>query len=272
MSMPSSAVTNATNTNITVNLVDSDGKLYLVDDYPIEQVSHHYWLENSIEIATLYVNNEEIIRTTSDPLAPEYGNTILGSSNPYDVHDLFANRLNQISSGSGSGSNSVSSFTSTSHSSGGFRSDATITRSADTNPYFANDVYGSTFKLTNIGTANGFVILTNIGINFNIATLPVGMGGFTLYLYSSAPSTIPDNAAFSILTTDLPKLLTPEGVYLGTAKLAIGGGLVVLDAPQINRQIPLIEPSVFGRLVTLQGFTPDNNSETATISSLFLGV
>lgn len=154
---------------------------------------------------------------------------------------------------------------------GGYRAAATIQRSADVNPYFANDVYGSTFELLNVGAANGFSMLINFGIIFNITTLPVGMGGFALYLYSSEPSTIPDNAAFSIPPADLPKLLTPEGIYLSVAKLAVGGGLVVLDASQINRLVPSTGTSLFGRLVTQGGFTPANASETATISSLFLG-
>ncbi|MFM8005487.1 MAG: hypothetical protein ACKO86_11215, partial [Dolichospermum sp.] len=62
-----------------------------------------------------------------------------------------------------------------------YLSTATITRSANTIAYTANDVYGNgssgnAFELTNIGSSGGFVFLSSLDIIFNITALPSGMG------------------------------------------------------------------------------------------------
>lgn len=137
--------------------------------------------------------------------------------------------------------------------------------------YAANDVYGSTFQLSGIGIP-GFAMVTNVSLMFNITTLPVGMGAFLLFLYKNNPILLADNDAFSISVADKTNLLTPTGIYLGIAKTAIGGGLVVLEAPEINRQIELVGTSVWGRLVTINNFTPANPSETVDIIVQTVGI
>jgi hypothetical protein len=160
-----------------------------------------------------------------------------------------------------------------------YQSVATIQRAANTTPYIANDVYGAAFELPNFAPAGGHVFLSNVRITFNISALPSGMAGFLLYLYSvTPPSAVADNGAFSLPAGDrFPVCLTPEGIDLGTASLALGGGSVVLDASKsnnINIQLKTAtgSTSVWGYLVTRAGFTPAANSETATIVIHCLGV
>ena len=146
-------------------------------------------------------------------------------------------------------------------------STATITRAANTTPYIANDVYGSVFEITNIGSSGGFVFLSSIDVIFNLTALPSGMGGFAVYLYSSSPpSAITDNNPFSIASGDRASIMTPNGVSL-TASLARGGGSVVAESLNINQLFKLAtgSTSLWGYLVTLGAFTPAANSETATI-------
>jgi len=162
----------------------------------------------------------------------------------------------------------------------GYRAAATIQRAADVNPYFANDVYGAPFELTNAGSSGGFIILNGVRIILNISTLPAAMSGFVLYLYSiSPPSNVADNGAFSVPAGDrgvaaTPILLTPLGIDMGTAQLAVGGGSVVLATTNINEEFKLAtgSTSLFGYLVTRAAFTPAAPSETATIALLSFGV
>jgi len=160
-------------------------------------------------------------------------------------------------------------------SNGGYRAAPTIQRAANANPYFANDVYGAPFELTNIGLSGGFILLSGVRIIFNIAALPVGMAGFTLFLYTvTPPSAFTDKEAFNVPVGDRASLITPIGIDLGSALLGLGGGTVVLNAPNINEQFKLADgsTSLFGYLVTRGAFTPAAESETASLIALSLGV
>jgi hypothetical protein len=144
---------------------------------------------------------------------------------------------------------------------------ATITRAANTTAYTANDVYGSVFQLTNIGSSGGFIFLNSLDIVFNITSVPAGMIAFAIYLYSSSPpSAITDNNPFNIASGDRASIISLNGFVL-TSSLARGGGSVVAESVDINRLIKLAsgQTSLWGYLVTLNAFTPAANSETATI-------
>ena len=157
----------------------------------------------------------------------------------------------------------------------GFRSNPTISRAANVTPYSDNDVYGSAFELNDVGHAGGFVVLTGVRIIFNLSVLPVGMRGFVLFLYTAMPpSSVADNGAFSIPAIDRSSLITPIGIDLGSATLGLGGGTVVLDASDINRELKLAagSTSLFGYLVTRSAFTPAVNSETASLIAVTVGV
>lgn len=147
----------------------------------------------------------------------------------------------------------------------GFASTATVSRAANTTPYIANDVYGGLITLTNFAPTNGDFILTGVQITFNISSLPVGMGGFLLYLFSATPSTINDNEAFSLSVGDLSLLLAE--VNLGYANLVPGGGVVRIQADNLNLHRRTTGSTVYGRLVTQSSLTPAGASETFKIET-----
>lgn len=172
---------------------------------------------------------------------------------------MFLSKLAESSSNSSSGGGST-----------GYKSTATITRAANTTPYIAGDVYGGLFELPNFAAAGGHVFLNSVRIIFNISSLPVGMAGFDLYLYNAVPTSLSDNAAWSLPAGDRDKVLTPKGIYLDIATLATGGGSVVLSADNLGLQLQTApgQTSVWGYLPTKSGFTPAANSETATITTM----
>lgn len=149
-----------------------------------------------------------------------------------------------------------------------YLSTATITRAANTTAYTANDVYGTVFELTNIGASGGFIFISSIDIIFNITSLPSGMSGFAVYLYSSTPpSAITDNLPYSLNSGDRAAIMTLNGFNLTALLARGGGGSVVAEALNINQLFKLANnsTSIWGYLVTLNAFTPAANSETATI-------
>ncbi|MFM5925729.1 MAG: hypothetical protein ACKO9U_02485 [Dolichospermum sp.] len=153
-----------------------------------------------------------------------------------------------------------------------YLSTATITRSANTTAYTANDVYGNgsggnAFELTNIGPSGGFVFLNSLDIIFNITALPSGMGAFAVYLFNAPPpSAITDNLPYSLSSGDRASIVTFNGFSLN-ASLARGGGSVVAEISNINQLFKLAtgSTSLWGYVVTLAAFTPAATSETATI-------
>lgn len=149
-----------------------------------------------------------------------------------------------------------------------FEFTATITRPADITAYTANDVYGGVIELTSsvTPTAGQWLLITDIEIIFNLTTLPSGMSGFRLYPYGVTPlSAVPDNGAFSLPSGDRSAIILPNGISIGSAALARGGGSVVCQANNINVAVKLTGTSLFSYLVTIGAFTPTAVSETATV-------
>lgn len=151
----------------------------------------------------------------------------------------------------------------------GYISTATITRAANTTAYAANDVYGSAFEIANIGASGGYIFLQNFDLMFNITAVPSGMSAFSLYLFSvSPPSAITDNLPYSLSNADKPSIITKLGIDFAVS-LARGGGTVVGERLELNREIKLANgsTSLWGYLVTLSAFTPAANSETVTFTA-----
>ena len=147
----------------------------------------------------------------------------------------------------------------------GYSSRVSFNRPADTSAYTAGDVIGTATGSTaalifaNAGPAGGGeVIITTAKLEIDIASIPSGMTGFMLYLYSvTPPSALGDNAAFDIPSGDRASFLQP--VNLG-APLDLGSTLIVVTA-QINQQITVASGgSLFGYLVTIGGYTPAASS------------
>lgn len=262
--LPSGAATSANQTTANTALSSIDGKLPALSNgkIPVEVGSLNVSVNNaSLEIAN-DVGNPVPISAVSLPLPSgaatsvnqTTANTTLSSIDG-KIPTLVNGRLpvDVPSSGSAQGL--------------AYLSTATITRAANTTPYIANDVYGSVFELTNIGSSGGYIFLSSIDIIFNLTALPGGMGGFAVYLYSSSPpSVITDNNPFSIASGDRASIMTLNGLSL-TASLARGGGSVVAESLNINQLFKLANnsTSLWGYLVTLGAFNPAANSETATI-------
>lgn len=138
---------------------------------------------------------------------------------------------------------------------------ANTTRPADTTAYTAGDVYGGLQTFQTLGIANSSVIITSLSLRLNVTSLPSGMTGFRLHLYSSAPTTLNDNDVWSLSVGDRTKY---EGFIDLATPTATGNSILYSQNDNINKQIKLSTASVFGYLVTLGGFTPAA-STTSTI-------
>ena len=137
-------------------------------------------------------------------------------------------------------------------------SSATVTRPNDTTAYNAGDVVG-TNPATNIEFTNAMPVSGEhyyiVGLKIKIvkSSIPAGMTSFTLHLFSSAPTAIADNTAWTLLAVDADK-------YLGSITITPEDKGEVLvkweDGVNMKRKLPSGASSVFGQLVTDAGWTP----------------
>jgi len=135
-----------------------------------------------------------------------------------------------------------------------------VTRTADTNAYAANDVLGpatgSTAAITfpNMGpSGGGEVIITSAIFERDAAAIISGETSYVLHLYNvTPPSALGDNAAFDLPSGDRASYLS--SINLGTP-VDLGSTLYVA-ADGINKQITLASGSLFGYLVTVGAYTP----------------
>ena len=138
-------------------------------------------------------------------------------------------------------------------------SSATITRPDNTTAYTAGDVFGES-PATNIEFANilpteaGHFYITDAKIEVVLSAVPANMSTFTLHLYSSAPTAIADNSAWTLLAADGAKYLgsiefdTPTD--LGTTLIDWQGSV------NIKRKLASSSTSIYGQLVTAGNYTP----------------
>jgi hypothetical protein len=135
------------------------------------------------------------------------------------------------------------------------------TRPADTIAYTAGDVYAGLQTFQTIGISNSSIIVTSVSIRLNVTSVPSGMAGFRLHLYSAVPSVLADNAVWSLTTGD-------RAIYEGFIDLAtpsaIGSSIIYSQNDFINKQIKLATSSLYGYLVTNGAYTPAS-ATTSTI-------
>lgn len=133
-----------------------------------------------------------------------------------------------------------------------------LTRTADTNAYAANDVIGaatgSTAALTfPIGAGAGEVMITSAALETDAAAVISGEAGYRLHLYNvTPPSALGDNVAWDLPSGD-------RALYLGFIDLGQPvdlGSTCYVEVNGINKQITLAGANAFGYLVTLGAFTP----------------
>lgn len=289
--MPKIAVINSNNTSFTV----TDG--LFKQSYPLVDSSTN--LVNNVDGSqTLYLLwGDEVVVVVENTLNSSFaGNSIFGATTPLTAQTAAQTAIGAAGSGGGGGGGTTTTPADIATGinqavdidtlllaianidskipKGGYESKVTVTRPANTTAYIANSVYGNVFELTNIGAAGGHIILSGVRIFFTRPTLPAGMAGFVLFLYSGVPPTVvADGGAFSIPTADQATLLTPKGIDLENAEVAIGGGSVVVQVDNKNVQLKLANgvTSLWGQLVTRSAFTP-TAGEIAKITAIALGV
>lgn len=140
-----------------------------------------------------------------------------------------------------------------------FSAAVTLTRTADTNVYAANDVIGaatgSTAALTfaSMGVSAGRIMITSASLEVDAASIIAGETSYLLHLYNiTPPSALGDNAAFDLPSGD-------RASYLGFVNLGAPadlGATLYIESNIINKQIKLAGTSVFGYLVTVGTYTP----------------
>lgn len=140
-------------------------------------------------------------------------------------------------------------------------SSSNTTRPANTTGYTAGDVYGGLQTFSAIGMSNSSVVVTSVSLRLDITAIPSGMIGFRLHLYSAAPTTLADNAVWSLTNGD-------RSIYEGFVDIAIpaaiGSSILYSQNDYINKQIKLSTSTLYGYLVTLGAYTPAS-ATTSTI-------
>lgn len=141
----------------------------------------------------------------------------------------------------------------------GYSAAVTLTRTADTNAYTANDVVGAatgaTAALTfaSMGPSGGEIMITSVALEIDAAALIGSEAIYTLHLYSiTPPSALGDNAAFDLPSGD-------RASYLGAISLGTPvdlGATLYIASDSVNKQVKLAGTSLFGYLVTAAAYTP----------------
>lgn len=140
-----------------------------------------------------------------------------------------------------------------------YRTSATITRPSNTTAYTAGDVVGDTggsaiITLTSAGPSGGFVLIQSASLVFSDNTVPGGMGGFRVHLYSAAPTAIADNAVFDLVSGE-------RANYMGYIDLPapqdLGSTLYSqVDYPGRLVKLAAASTSMFAEIETRGGYTP----------------
>jgi hypothetical protein len=145
------------------------------------------------------------------------------------------------------------------------RTDATLTRPADTTAYTAGDVIGGASAIatfTDAGPVGGHVLITRASLLIDNGTIQSGMGVMRLHLYDAAPTAIADNAAFDIPSGDRTKYLgyidigTP--VDMGSTCFVETSG----ESTTVPKQVKLAAGSttLYGLLETRSAYTPTSGT------------
>ncbi len=137
-----------------------------------------------------------------------------------------------------------------------------VTRTADTNAYTANDVLGTgtgsagaSLTFANIGpSAGGEVLITTAKLEYDVTAIPSGMTSFRLYLYNlTPPSALGDNAAFDLPSGDRASFAG----YVDLGSPVDLGSTLYVETSGINKQVKVPSGgSLYGYLVTNGAYTP----------------
>lgn len=141
--------------------------------------------------------------------------------------------------------------------------DVTITRPSNTTQYAVNDAVGDTggsaiFEFTGLGAANALFMITDASFKFAIASVPGDMtAGFAFEIYSSSPTAIADNAAYTLSNADSLKNEMTIDLPLPELK----GASVLTRTNKINTMVKLSATgSLFMIPRTKSAYTPASAS------------
>lgn len=145
-------------------------------------------------------------------------------------------------------------------SSTGYGPAVTLTRTADTNAYAANDVLGaatgSTAALTfTAGAGAGEYLITSASLEIDASAVISSETSYRLYLYNvTPPSALGDNAAWDLPSGDRASFLG----YIDLGSPVDLGSTLYVQQDNINKQVTLASASLFGYLTTTTGYTPSS--------------
>lgn len=146
------------------------------------------------------------------------------------------------------------------------RSVAAITRPANTTAYTASDVVGGVLTFSSVtAVPGGPVMLTSCDLRYDAAAIPSGMTSFRLYLYSATPaSAYADNAPWDLPSGDRAAFIG----YVDLGAILDLGSTLFAQVDGVNKQVHCATGSttLYGYLVTIGGYTPAANSETAQVA------
>jgi hypothetical protein len=140
-----------------------------------------------------------------------------------------------------------------------YRAAVTITRPSNTTAYTAGDVVGDTggsaiITLPSSGPSGGYVLVQSVRLLIGNTSVPSGMAGFRLHLYTASPTAIADNAAFDLVSGEVANyagyvdLPTPQD--LGSTLFAQA------DYPGTLIKLASASTTLYAELETRGAYTP----------------
>jgi hypothetical protein len=137
-----------------------------------------------------------------------------------------------------------------------------LTRTADTNAYTANDVIGSAttsggaaLDMGVCGVSGADVLITSVAFEIDVTAVISGMANYRLYLYNvTPPSALGDNAAWDLTSGD-------RASYLGYVDLGTPvdlGSTLYVEVNGVNKHLKLLGTHLFAYLVTTGAYTPSS--------------
>lgn len=155
-----------------------------------------------------------------------------------------------------------------------------VTRPSNTTAYDAGDAIGAAdagtpanpgtaiMEFANIGPSAGVVMITDVILEIDVASLPSGMSGFKLRLYNASPGAILDAATWDLSSAG------DRGKYLGHIPLSTPtdvGSTLLSENTQVNKVVQLAGTSLFAVLTSDAGFTPTSGAvKKITIATIAL--
>ena len=147
-----------------------------------------------------------------------------------------------------------------------YRAVVSFARPSNTTAYTAGDVIGvadtgtpanagsAINTLTSIGPAGGYVLIQSVELLIGNTSVPSGMSGFRLHLYTASPTAVLDNAAFDLVSGEVAN-------YVGFVDLPAPqdlGSILYSQADYSGRLIKLASAStsLFAELQTIGAYTP----------------